>query len=380
MAAPIGYLVPVAFISLCVYFVLAPRRWPQPLRVVGQYLVVVNELPFIALTWLISVNVLTASEGGISSPLGWTAFGVAILAGLGLLLIIFQSLRAKRVIVEALATGLGKGWSSSIDRKLSARLSSRPVTLRAMLGPLFIRRSSVKHLRNLSYGDAGWFNTLDVYHRKNPAQNAPIFIHIHGGALVSGRKDHDARPLLYQLASHGWVCISANYRLSPAASFEEQVSDVKRVIVWAKTHAAEYGGDSTAVFLAGGSSGAQLAAVAALTPHDPALQPGFERADTTVSAVISLYGNYTYGTADTLPSTHIRRDAPPFFVLHGGRDTTLPATGSRIFAEKLKKVSSSPVVYAELPGAEHNFDQFNSIRSRIVANAVEAFAAWVRLR
>jgi hypothetical protein len=38
------------------------------------------------------------------------------------------------------------------------------------------------------------------------------------------------------------------------------------------------------------------------------------------------------------------------------------------------------VVYAELPGAQHAFDLFHSVRFDAVVNAVEAFAAWVRAR
>src|SRR5512132_1124144 len=52
---------------------------------------------------------------------------------------------------------------------------------------------------------------------------------------------------------------------------------------------------------------AHLASLAALTPNDPILQPGFEDADTTVDAAICLYGYYGryYGRGDDerLPST-----------------------------------------------------------------------------
>jgi hypothetical protein len=41
-------------------------------------------------------------------------------------------------------------------------------------------------------------------------------------------------------------------------------------------------------------------------------------------------------------------------------------------------VSSNPVVYAELPGAQHSFDLFHSVRFENVIGAIESFAAWVR--
>jgi len=48
-----------------------------------------------------------------------------------------------------------------------------------------------------------------------------------------------------RLASHGWVCISAKYRLRPAATFRDLLIDVKKVIAWARAHADEYGADPT---------------------------------------------------------------------------------------------------------------------------------------
>jgi acetyl esterase/lipase len=44
------------------------------------------------------------------------------------------------------------------------------------------------------------------------------------------------------------------------------------------------------VFVAGSSAGGHLTAMAALTPNDAGFQPGFERADTSVTAAICLYG------------------------------------------------------------------------------------------
>jgi acetyl esterase/lipase len=53
---------------------------------------------------------------------------------------------------------------------------------------------------------------------------------------------------------------------------------------------------------------------------------------------------------------------------------------ARRFVEQLRSTSSNPVVYAELPGAQHSFDLFHSIRFEAVVDGVEAFTAWVRSR
>ena len=53
---------------------------------------------------------------------------------------------------------------------------------------------------------------------------------------------------------------------------------------------------------------------------------------------------------------------------------------ARRFVERLRSASSHPVVYAELPGAQHSFDLFHSLRFEAVVDGIEAFAAWVRSR
>jgi acetyl esterase/lipase len=67
-------------------------------------------------------------------------------------------------------------------------------------------------------------------------------------------------------------------------------------------------------------------------------------------------------------------------VAHGDRDTVVLVEDARRFVRRLRSASSNPVVYAELPGAQHGFDLFHSIRFETVVDAVEAFAAWVRSR
>lgn len=156
-----------------------------------------------------------------------------------------------------------------------------------------------------------------------------------------------------------------------------------------RAHGHEYGADPALAFVAGSSAGGHLSALAALTPNDPASQPGFEDADTSVTAAISLYGYYGhyYGhSADDRPATsplaYVRPDAPPFFVAHGDRDK-YPGTSvetARRFVEKLRSASSDSVVYAELPGGHHGFDFFHSLRFEAVIDGIEAFAAWVRSR
>ena len=72
--------------------------------------------------------------------------------------------------------------------------------------------------------------------------------------------------------------------------------------------------------------------------------------------------------------------APPFFVAHPERDTLVIVEDAREFVEHIRKTSPSPVVYAELPYAQHAFDYFYSIRFETVIDGIETFAGWVLSR
>ena len=111
------------------------------------------------------------------------------------------------------------------------------------------------------------------------------------------------------------------------------------------------------------------------------MQPGFEDADTSITAGIGLYGYYGPLTDEEgPPSTPLAYDgdAPPFFVFHGDHDTYTAPEGARALVDHLRDGSSSPILYAELPGAQHSFDLFHSVRFETVIDGIEAFAAWIR--
>ncbi|OBI10246.1 esterase [Mycolicibacter nonchromogenicus] len=263
---------------------------------------------------------------------------------------------------------------------------------------------------DIPYGEYGGRNTLDVWrHRDLPRDGrAPVLLQIPGGAWMVGSKRGQAHPLMAHLVERGWVCVSINYRLSPRSTWPDHIVDVKRALAWTKAHIAEYGGDPDWVAVTGGSAGGHLCALTALTANDPRFQPGFADADTSVRAAIPFYGIYDFTGEtglhplltpalgayifkqsrrrfpetyrDASPMTYIAPDAPPFFVLHGTNDSLVPVEQGREFADRLRKVSTNPVVYAELPLAQHAFDIFGSPRAAHTAVAVEHFLAEIYAR
>jgi acetyl esterase/lipase len=381
---PIGYLFTVAVVALAMLLALRPMRRPEPLRTASWALgSVVNESPFVAFYWVLAATLLALAQGDLDTPVGWVAVGIACVTFLGTPVLVRRSLAARPAVEKALDNGLGRGWQSEIGPTAAPRLHRRLPWVRILFAPIPVLHRGVKRVRNLSYGDAGRRNRLDVYHHPARPAGAPVLIHLHGGGFRMGRKSLYSRALLVELARHGWVCVSASYRLRPGAVFPDYLVDAKKVIAWARRDGKEYGADTSAIFIAGSSAGAHLAATAALTRNDSRFQEGFEGADTTVAGAICFFGYY--GPVDRgrqpLPSSpfdYLRPDAPPLLVAHGEHDTLVPAEQARAFADRLREVSRSPVVYVELPGGPHNFDLLHSIRFEILIGGVETFTAWVR--
>ncbi|HWN26527.1 MAG TPA: alpha/beta hydrolase, partial [Actinomycetospora sp.] len=186
------------------------------------------------------------------------------------------------------ATAVGVAVLLRIDRRARDDTEGLTDALRVELGPLelpdrgrvlrrILRAVLARHRyatrRDVAYGPDP-ANVLDVW--RHPAlpdhARAPVLLQIHGGAWSSGSKAADAHPLMAAMVGRGWVCVSVDYRLGPAERWPAQIVDVKRALAWTRAHIGEHGGDPDRIAITGGSSGAHLAALAALTPG--AWQPG----------------------------------------------------------------------------------------------------------
>ncbi|MGH2896131.1 MAG: alpha/beta hydrolase [Solirubrobacteraceae bacterium] len=380
---PTGYLTAVVIVALYTVLVLrAPRRPAGLARATFLMTHWVSEYPFIALAALAVSTVLVLAQGDLTSAGGWVLLGVAAATALGLLDVVRRASSAGRVIETALADRFNDAWRAGDGGGAGPRPLSSLRVLRDVLAPFPVRPRGVRRISNVAYGDAGKRNLMDLYRpRDAPAEPGPVLIHFHGGHFQIGRKSREARPLLYRLASEGWLCISANYRLRAAGRFPNSLIDAKSVIAWARAHAFEHGADPSLIVVAGGSAGGHLASMAALTPNDPAFQPAGADVDTTVGAAICLYGYYgprTSGAPPSSPQDYITREAPPFLVAAGDNDNQIDVSHADQFVERLRSVSAAPVVYFRLPGAQHSFDLFRSLRFDQVVDGIVAFLGWVR--
>ena len=339
-----------------------------------------------------------APAGRQAAALGLTAASWAGLAALQ-----GPARRADRILDDALGHGLGQDYRARVTHpawpETPPGVSRRPGAVRTMR-----LRRRFAHDQNISYGPEGKSNLLDVWRREDLPRTAkaPVLLQVPGGAWITGNKQAQAYPLMSHLAERGWVCVAMSYRLSPRATWPDAIVDVKRALAWVKEHIADFGGDPDFVAITGGSAGGHLCSLAALTPNDPDFQPGFEDVDTSVRAAVPFYGVYDWVDdqrtghrglprllerlvvkqslsdaaelyAAASPVRRVTPDAPPTFLLHGTADSLVPVEQARAFATALRDTSRAPVVYAELPFAQHAFDFFGSIRSAASAAAVERF-------
>jgi acetyl esterase/lipase len=270
-------------------------------------------------------------------------------------------------------------------------------------------------LRNVPYTEGGRKARLDIYRPKTDRHsdvdlsNAPVLLQVHGGGWTIGTKEQQGLILMNRMAQQGWICVASNYRLAPKYPFPTQIVDVKRAIAWVHENIAEYGGDPDYLAITGGSAGGHLSSLAAVTPNLADYQPGFEDADTSISACVPFYGVYDLAgiTEDrsavdmrdrflgprvfkknprdahdefvqASPLAHVDEHAPDFFVIHGANDTLVSVRQARAFVKLLREKSKATVTYAELPGAQHAFDVFSSIRSQHTTAAVQRWLQWHR--
>ncbi len=376
---PIGFLIHTGLMATLALRAAARRRprHSSPFRVSYVFGFVLN-WPLFALVLLVASTALAIAQSDARSPVLWTGVCLAGLATAGLAVLRQRAIETGPTLERALDEGLGPDWRDEVDAGLVARLRRRPSLLRTLLAPIFFRLHGVERVANIRYGPARRGHLLDLYRDRSDRSNRPTLIYLHPGAFRFGSKRLGARHLLYRLAAAGWLCVSANYRLSSAQTIDALV-DAKRVIAWIREHAREYGAGPAAVFLAGSSAGGHLASLAAFTPNDPLLQPGFEDVNTSVAGVVSLYGYYGPIAPDEPPSARLAyptENAPPCFVVHGDQDTLVVVDDARAFVGQLRATSSNAVAYAELPGAQHGFDVFRSRRFDSVVDAIEAFTAW----
>jgi len=397
--------------ALCTFSAVVQARqlyWFVPVYFLSGWLT--GELALIHLILQLGLTAVLAFGGIFSDPLAQSGLGLFALSWLGLLYLHTQAMDTGEYVRAALHRALGEDYRSDIPADRRGKLSDT-VMSRYWMRPFHFVRDGVRVHSHISYGDAGKRNLLDVYQPTSPREGGfPVLLQVHGGGWIIGSKEEQAKPLMYHMSQRGWLCVSVNYRLSPKAAFPAHIIDVKKAIAWIRENIAEYGGNPDFIAITGGSAGGHLSSLAALTPNRAQWQPGFEDADTTLQAAVPFYGVYDFldrydirasmSMADLIgekvlqctkeenpelwdegsPLSNVSADAPPIYVIQGTHDSLVWVEEARVFVSALQAVATAPVAYAELPGAQHAFEIFHSVRTEHVVNSVADFLEWTHAK
>lgn len=231
---------------------------------------------------------------------------------------------------------------------------------------------------------------LDLYLPAG-AQQAPVLLMVHGGAWRSGDKGSAAvvDNKVKRWLPKGFIFVSINYRLLPAAAPLQQAEDVARALVFVQQHAHGWGGDPRKVILMGHSAGAHLVSLLAADPaRAKALNAKSWLATLALdSAALDLeqimqkpharlytkaFGSSSAGWAAASPLKQLKHTATPLLVICSSQrnDSCPPA---RLFVEQAQRLG----IYAQLRTEDRSHRAINQDLG--LANdytlAVEAFMA-----
>jgi acetyl esterase/lipase len=181
--------------------------------------------------------------------------------------------------------------------------------------------------------------------------------------------------VLATLAERGYVVASVNYRLSGEAVSPAAAHDIASAVRWLRANSARYVIDRQRLGVWGVSAGGQLAAITGTECESG----GGESA--CVQAVAAWYGIFDFApmvtagneaspaarylgcasgrcssesVVDASPIRHVDESDPPFLLVHGALDKTVPASQSQAFQAELQahRVKSQLIV---IDGVDHSF-------------------------
>lgn len=220
----------------------------------------------------------------------------------------------------------------------------------------------------------------DLFHPPEPPPSPagyPAVVLIHGGAWKHGDRTQ-LRGYGILLARRGYLCATAEYRLSGEAKWPAQLHDVKAALRFVRANADRLRVDPSKISVSGNSAGGHLALMLAATADDPAFegQGGHAGVSTACAACIAFYppvrlfgerepaayapelfeAQVTQAQARSAsPIEYARANFPPTLLIHGNRDDVVPASASTEMYAALAK-AGAPAELHMYNGAPHGFD------------------------
>lgn len=218
---------------------------------------------------------------------------------------------------------------------------------------------------------------MDVHFPSSGEPPFPTVIFVHGGSWIGGNKS-SARDILENtsLIEGGNLFISVEYRLGPEHPFPAMIEDVKCAIRMIRYNHDPLYVDPQRIAVMGISAGGHLASLVGVAGPEAGWDAGqYPDTSSRVSAVIDLMGpSEATGVAsggDTIvrmafgvsnvhdpilqqysPLAYVSEDDPPFLVIHGVDDTTVPISQSQMLVEALE-AGGVPVTYIPVVSMGH---------------------------
>ncbi|WP_068136158.1 alpha/beta hydrolase [Roseimaritima ulvae] len=265
---------------------------------------------------------------------------------------------------------------------------TRPLRQRGSNAP-----ADVNVLRDVVYGSGGGRDLkMHIVLPKEPsADPAPVYVWIHGGGWQAGTKEGGVRQVAPMVRS-GFVGATIEYRLSGEAPFPAQIEDCKCAIRFLRAHAEKYNIDPQRIAVGGSSAGGHLVALLGTSGGIAELEGsgGWADQSSAVQAVVDLYGPTDFqlfvttpgyerhneagspeskllGGGEVLPQTekikrvnpitYVDADDPPFLIIHGSKDRTVPSNQSQALHKALKSAGVESTLHV-IEGAGHGGPEF----------------------
>jgi len=221
----------------------------------------------------------------------------------------------------------------------------------------------------------------------------PVAILIHGGGWSSGDKRGDTAIFGDALSRAQFTWFSIDYRLAPSNHWPACVEDVQTAVRWVKAHAKEFKGDPDRIALIGYSAGGHLACHAAVMAGDDTrvqavvgcAAPTDHIADSerrgglskSLQALLDRPQELDATTRDTLrdmsPINYVKPGLPPFLLLGGTEDKSVPYSQSTHFHARLLR-ADVPSELVTLTNAQHRIRDWEQFDANYQAQVI----AWLK--
>ena len=213
---------------------------------------------------------------------------------------------------------------------------------------------------------------------RGQTQMRPLIVFLCGGAFQ--KVDHNAwMPELSYYAKRGYAVASVQYSTLATTRWPEQIREIKQAIRFLRAYAGQFSIDPGRVAIMGESAGGYLAALAALWGEERTHDTGehLEQSSTLKAAVCFYPPAHITGDIPGIRVQltnfvdlcgEVRAGAPPFLLLHGTEDLSVPLSESEDLYAALQAAGvESTLCLVERAGHADAYFAQPEVKERVLA-------------